>query len=244
MNSMPGAPNLGGPDPGPLGSLWGALLSPIATFTALARRPRWVAALVLLVASALALSLVLTPRMDMAQMIREAVEERGQQIPEAQLEQQIAMAERFAWVGIASQVLLQPGIYLLLAVIFLAIYRMLGSEIDFRRSLSVTVHGFLPNGLAALLAIPVIASRTEITMEEVQRANFLQSSLAAFAPEGASKALISLLSSVDLFSFWTIALLATGFRIVARVGNGAAWGVVLALWALYVAGKTALSFLF
>ena len=37
------------------------------------------------------------------------------------------------------------------------------------------------------------------------------------------------------------ALLAFGFRIVGRLSHGAAWGVVLTLWALYVAGKTALS---
>jgi hypothetical protein len=230
-----------GPDPGPVASLWGALLSPEATFRALARRPRWAVALIVLVILAIAFALVLTPRMDMEKVVREALEESGQEVSESQIEQQVALAEQFGWVGVASQVLLQPGIYLLMAAIFLALFRMLGSELDFRRSLSVTVHGFLPYGLATLLSIPVVLARQEVSMEEVQSASFLKSSLAALAPEESGKALLSLLGSIDLFSIWTIALLAFGFRIVGRVSRGAAWGVVLTLWALYVAGKTALS---
>ena len=52
------------------------------------------------------------------------------------------------------------------------------------------------------------------------------------------------LGSLDLFSIWTLFLLATGYRIVGRTGKGAAWGVVLTLWALYVGGKVTLSGLF
>jgi hypothetical protein len=234
----------GGSEAGPLALLWGALLSPESTFRSLARKPRFVVAMVVLVVLAVAFSVVLTPRMDMEKIFRDAMEERDQQISEEQLEQQVAIAKSFGWVGTASQVVLQPGIYLLLAAIFLALYRMLGSEIDFQRSLAVTVHGFLPYALATLLAIPVVLTREEVTMEEVQSGSFLHSSLAALAPEDAGKPLLSLLGSIDLFSIWTVALLAFGFRMVGRLSNGAAWGVVLALWALYVAGKAALSAVF
>jgi hypothetical protein len=198
-------------------------------------------ALIALVVSAIAFSIVLTPRMDMGKFIRESMEERGQTVPEEQLEQQIAMAEQFGWVGTAAQVVLQPGIYLLLAAIFMALFRMLGSDIDFSRSLAVTAHGFLPYGLSMLLSIPVVMSREEVTMEEVQSASFLRSSLAALAPEGTGDGMLALLGSVDLFSIWTVALLAFGFRIVGRSSPGASWGVVLSLWLLYVAGKAAIS---
>jgi len=225
-------------------SLWGVLLAPEKTFQALAARPVWLPALLLLVASALALSILITPRLDMKQVIREAIEESGQEVPAAQIDLQVEMADKFKWVGTASQVILQPGALLLMAGVFLVLLRLAGSEIDFRRSLAVSVHGLLPQALATVLAIPVVLSRSELSMQDLRSATFLRSNLAAFAPESTGKAMLSLLSSVDLFSLWTIALLAIGFRVVGRVSKAAAWGVVLTLWVLMVGGKLALAAIF
>jgi hypothetical protein len=234
----------GGSDPGPIGAISGVLFSPARGFEQLAARPRWVAPLLLLVGLALALSLVLSPKMNMEKVIRDAMERSGQEVSEAQIQKQAEIAESFGWIGTVSQLFLQPAIYLLIAAIFLALFRMLGSEIDFRRSFAVTTHAFLPFALTTLLSIPVVMSRAEVSMEDVKGAGFIKSSLAALAPEEAGSALKALLGSVDLFSIWTLFLLATGYRVVARVGKGAAWGVVGTLWALYVAGKVAISGLF
>ncbi len=225
-------------------SLWEVLLAPEKTFRALAARPRWLPALLLLVVSALALSVIITPRLDMKQVVREAIEESGQEVSVAQLERQVEMADKFKWVGTGAQVVLQPAVYLLMAGLFLVVLRLVGSEIDFRRSLTVSVHGMMPFVLATLLTLPVVLSRAELSMQEVRSGGFLRSNLAAFAPESTGKAMLSLLSSIDLFSLWSIALLAIGYRVVGRVSKAAAWGVVVALWALFVAGKTALAAIF
>jgi hypothetical protein len=222
-------------------SIWGVLVAPEKTFRALAVRPHWLPALLLLVAAALALSLIVTPRLDMKQVIREAIEDSGQEIPAAQLEQQVEMAEKFKWLGTASQVVLQPAVYMLMAAIFLVVFRLMGSDIDFRHSLSVAVHGMMPFLIATLLSIPVVMSRAELSMAEVQSGGFLHSNLAAFAPESAGKVLVAFLGSVDIFSIWTIALLAIGYRVVGKVSKAAALGVVIALWAVVVAGKVGLA---
>jgi hypothetical protein len=235
--------NPGGPDPGPFGTIAGVLFSPLRAFQQLAVRPRWVVALLLLVGLAIVLSLVITPKMDMEKMIREAAESRDLPVTEAQLEQQVEVAKSFGWVGTVAQVVIQPAIFLIIAAVFLALFRMLGSDIDFRQSLSVTTHGFLPLGVSTLLSLPVAFVRDEISMEEV-RGGLLPSSLAVLASDETGKALRALLGSLDLFSIWTLFLLATGYRIVGRTSQGAAWGVVLTLWALYVGGKVALSGLF
>jgi hypothetical protein len=221
--------------------IWGVLLAPEKTFRALAVRPHWLPALLLLIAGALALSVIVTPRLDMKQVMREAIEERGQDISPAQLEQQVEMAEKFKWVGTVSQVVLQPAVYMIMAALFLVVFRLMGSDIDFRHSLSVAVHGMMPFLLATLLSIPVVLSRTELSMEEVQSGGFLHSNLASFAPESAGKMLVAFLGSIDLFSIWTIALLAIGYRVVGKVSKAAALGVVLALWAVVVAGKVGLA---
>jgi Yip1 domain len=48
------------------------------------------------------------------------------------------------------------------------------------------------------------------------------------------KPLIALLSSIDIFSIWTAALLAIGISTVAGVKRGAAWAIVLGWWLIYV----------
>ncbi len=225
-------------------SLWGVLLAPERTFRALAARPAWLPAMLLLVVTALGLSLAVTPKLDMKQVMREAIEEKGADITEAQLERQVEMADKFKWIGTASQVVLQPAVYLLMAVIFLVLFRLLGSEIDFRQSLSVSVHGMMPFVIATLLTIPVVLSRASLSLKDVQSARYLHSNLAAFAPESTGKPMMALLASADLFSIWTIVLLAIGFRVVGKLSRAAAAGTVIALWALVVAGKVALASLF
>lgn len=232
---------------GALESIWGVLLAPEKTFRALAARPAWLPAMLLLVVTALGLSLVVTPKLDMKQVMREAIEEKGADISEAQLERQAEMADKFKWIGTASQVVLQPAVYLLMAGIFLVLFRLLGSEIDFRQSLSVSVHGMMPFVIATLLTIPVVLSRASLSLKDVQSARYLHSNLAsipAFAPESTGKPMMALLASVDLFSIWTIVLLAIGFRVVGKLSRGAAIGTVVTLWALVVAGKVALASFF
>ncbi len=51
----------------------------------------------------------------------------------------------------------------------------------------------------------------------------------------------ALLSSVDVFSIWTIVLLAIGFRIVGKVSNAVAWGTVLAIWGLGILIKVGMT---
>ena len=58
------------------------------------------------------------------------------------------------------------------------------------------------------------------------------------------KALHSLLGSLDIFSFWTIALLSIGFAAAARVKKGQAAGVIVALWAVFILGKAGFAAIF
>ncbi len=53
-----------------------------------------------------------------------------------------------------------------------------------------------------------------------------------------------LLQSVDLFSFWTIALLIVGYKAAAKVSAGTAAGSVFCCWLVYVIAKSGLAALF
>jgi hypothetical protein len=118
---------------------------------------------------------------------------------------------------------------------------MLGSEMDFVRSLSVAIHGSVPLGAAAIIGIPVALGRSEMSMEELQGGQYLMSNLGFLAGEEAGAVTRALLTSVDLFSVWCIILLTIGYRIVARVSRGAALAVTLAVWGLGVLLKVAMA---
>lgn len=221
-----------------LQSLWGVLLAPERTFRALAARPSWLPAMLLTVLSAFGLSLILVPRMDLKGAVLEAVEKQGQELTASQLDLQVAIVSA---VSKYSALVIQPIFLLLAAVLFLVVLRLLGSEIDFRRSLSVTVHGMMPLVLAALLTVPVALSRAQISMQDVKASRLLSSNLAVFAPDSAGSVALALLSSIDLFTIWTVVLLAIGFRIVARLSAAAAWGTVLTFWLVGIGLKLVLA---
>ncbi|MEZ5313048.1 MAG: YIP1 family protein [Thermoanaerobaculia bacterium] len=230
--------------PGALGAVAGVLTGPERAFASLARRPRWWLPLLLVTALAVGLSVVVTPRLDMRSIVRESLEKRGVEVSAEQLERQLEIAEKFGWIGSLTQVVIQPVVILLVAAVFLALLRMLGSDLDLKQSLAVASHGFLPMSVAALLSFPVVLSRESLSLAEVRAGGFLKSNLAFLAPEGTGAGLVSFLGSIDLFSLWAVALFAIGYRVVGRVSAAQAWGSVLGLWAAYVLGKAALAAIF
>lgn len=238
----PAAPS---PPPGPVNSfarLVGALTAPGATFRAIAERPTWVLGLVAFVLAAVASTAVLVPRIDREQLRRQMREQIEDQTGQPADDAALAQAEGFGIGCVAAGGVGSPIVAcFLLAALFLS-FNLAGGEIGYRTSLAVTVHALMPITLLSLLSIPVILGRGSLDLEELQSGQgLLPSNLAALAPEDASPRLVALLASFDLFTFWSLALFVLGYGLAARVSRGMAAGVVLGLWALWVAVKVALA---
>lgn len=222
--------------------LVGVLVSPGKTFEHLAAKPSWVLPLLLTVITGVALSAVVLPLIDWADVVRAQVEASGQSLSDTQVEQQIEIVEKFGagftWAAaLAGPFVIYPG----LALVFWLIFKVMGSAMSFKQSLSVLLHGYAPFWLVSVvLSIPVVWAQGEVTTEQVQSSSYLLSNLAFLATEETHVALRSILGSLDLFSFWTLILLSMGYRIAARVSAVRATGTVVALWLLYVLGKTGL----
>jgi hypothetical protein len=231
------------------GRLIGALVSPAKTFRSIAERPSWGVALVALLIVSTAVGVLANQRIDkndLRQMVQERIEKsRGGQATPEQVEQAMAFTEKANAVGRWLIPVVGTVVYLLITLLFFMAFRFFaGSEIPYKTSFAVTLHGFLPVLVGGLLTLPVILSREHINLKDAQSGNLLASNLGAFAPESLGTAARSLLSSLDLFSLWTIVLLIIGYRIAAKVSTAAATTVVVVLWALYVAAKVGLSALF
>jgi len=221
------------------GRIASVLWAPGKTFASIAARPTWWQALVLLSLLGAVSVYVGFSKVEPADFMR-MLDEQGREMP-ANAPSPETMLQFALWGGVLGAALLAPVVYVVVALIFWVTLRLLGSEVDFVRSLSVAVHGFLPFAVAALISIPVVLGRETIAMEDLQSGQMLASHLGFLASEETGKAVVALLTSVDLFSIWCIALLTIGYGVVARVSRGTALGVVLSVWIVGVLIKVGMA---
>lgn len=219
----------------PLGRPVSVLAAPRRTFESIAQRPSWfIPVLVLMMLSAVVF-LLASQKIDYAELM--PTQGQAGMDPDQ-------MKGFFVGCGVAGAVLGQPLFIVVAAALFLLGFRLTGGELDFRGSLAVTAHGLMPIAVSALLSIPVILARESLDAERLQQGGgVLMSNLESLAPEGAAPPLVALLSSLDIFSVWSVVLLVLGFETVARVSRGNATAVVVTLWLLGIAVKMALSLL-
>lgn len=227
------------------GRLLGVLVAPGETFRSVAERPTWLPPLLLLVLLGAGAGLALQMKIDPEEMVRGQMEMVKIDVPQEQVDKMVEDAESRstgAMVGMAAVgLVIQGAFYAALAGLFLAGYKMFGSDVDYRGSLAATLHGFMPVAVSSLINLPIVLSRESITFEEVRSGGVLVSSLQALAPEDASAVTEVLLGSFDLFTIWTIVLLTIGFKHVAKVSTAVASGVVILFWLVYVVGKVGLA---
>lgn len=221
-----------------LGRLIGVLVAPRRTFEAVARTPTWAPPLVALLLGTALNSFVLIGRTDFVALTAEAFESSGREADAEQVELVAGLQETLAPVTAVVSV---PSALLVLALVFWVSFKLIGGELSYRQSLATVGHGLLPWLPAMLLSLPSLLGRRGFGFADYQQLGFfpatLPSSLTAVAPEGASASLLAVLSSIDLFSLWSMVLLSLGFAVVARVSRATAATTVVALWAVYVLGK-------
>ncbi len=231
------------------GRLIGVLVSPAKTFRSIAERPTWLVPLVVLLIVSTAVGVIANRRIDkndLRQMVQQRIEKsRGGQATPEQVDQAMVFTEKANAIGPWLVPVIGTVVYLLIAGLFFLAFRFFsGSEVHYKTSFAVTLHGYLPALISGLLTLPVVLSRPHINLKDAQSGNLLASNLGAFAPESLGPAMRSLLSSLDFFSLWTLLLLIIGYRIAAKVSTAAATTVVVVLWVLYVAAKAGLAGLF
>lgn len=231
------------------GRLIGVLVSPGKTFRSIAERPTWLVPFLVLMALSLGVGGLLMSRVDPGEMVRYQLEKFGDRLPPEQVEKAVEDAENMT----PARRLLQTAIglpvaallYAALAGVFLVIFKVLGSQMTFKQSLSTYLYGLVPIGVVStLINLPLMLARESITPEEAMSGGVLVASPAILASEETSAVIRSLLGSLNFFTLWTLVLLAIGYRIVARVSIAVSAGTVFTLWLLYVAGKAGFAALF
>jgi Yip1-like protein len=222
----------------------GVFFEPAKAFEDIAARPRFVVPLVLVTLMTLGYMAAFSQRVGWERMIRQRIEQspRAAQLSEEQKEQQIAMSARLVSIGGYAGVLVVPAFYLLESAVLLGIVTgILAAPVKFKQVFAVICY----SGLVALISVPLsIAVMFLKDPDDFNMQNPLLFNPGAFMdPLSSSRFLYSLASSIDLFSFWTIFLIATGLKAAGgkKLSFASALTAVIVPWGIYVLGKSVLA---
>jgi hypothetical protein len=222
-----------------LGRITGVFFEPKKAFTDIAARPRWFVPMLLVVIASLIFVYVGSQRIGWERIVRQGMESspRTQQLSPEQREQAVQTGARFAPVfGYVVALIGTPvGIALIAAVLMLTA-RMFGARLTYQQMFAITTYSSLTGIVFVALGIVVMYLKNP---DDFNMQNPLAFNLGAFFdPQTSPKALVSLAGSLDLFSFWRMALIAVGISAgTPKVSFGKAFAAVLLPWAVLVAVK-------
>ena len=232
--------------PGFFGILGNLYVAPSEAFAAILKRPNVWAPLLLAMAMNAAFSVAWLQKVDGEAFMKARFAEnpRARDMPAEDkaraIEAQVKMLPVYAGIGpvfVAIVALVVAG-----ALVFVFRFFFAG-EVTFRQGLAMTSWVFVALGVVTLpLTYLVLHLKDDWTLNAQE---VLQANPSLFFERGAVAApIFSLLGSLDLFSFWGIALLAMGFGLASRKTFGSAvWGVAVP-WFIYVLGKAGMAALF
>jgi len=216
--------------------LFGVFYEPGKVFADVAARPRWIAPMIVAILLGLSLTYAISSHIGWEQTIRQtfANNSRVAELPPDQREQLVARSAKFASVaGWAGAVVGAPFFTLIVAGVLTGIFNgLLGADLKFMQMFAITAYAFLVRGLYTILMILLLYLKPPADFN-IQVSPF---SPAAYMNRlDNPKWLMSLAGSLDLFSIWTIIVLAIGFSVAARKLSFAKALITIAIpWLIWV----------
>jgi len=230
--------------------LVGVYAEPQKTFEDIGRRGGWLGMFLIIAVLASAMTYILQTRMDRETYMRKGLEMSPFTSRMSEEQKQAIISQPQSALRQYSSVVLAPiGVlvfYLLCAAVFLLAFVIMGGALNFKKSLCVTVWGMAPPGLVlSLLGILFMYLKDPDTLE-IDPASNVVSNLGMLVARKEHPVLSSLLSSIDIFSLWTIFLLAVGFAAASekRLSRGKAMTGVVIVWVLAVLIKVGFKAIF
>jgi len=239
------SPENAAPPLGEAGRIAGVFIDPKKAFADIAARPRnWFVPLILLILAAVAFTYTYTTRVGWEGYIRKTMENNpsAQNLPADQREARIQTGAKIAPIfGYVGSLVFIPVAALVIGGILLLTSKMMGAgaSLNFKQMFTISSYAMLPGLVSSILAIIVMFTKNP---DDFNLQNPLIFNLGALMepPPNSGKFLYSLATSIDLFSFWTILLLATGISVAARkLPFSKAIVAVVLPWAIYVLIKSA-----
>ncbi|HKT11994.1 MAG TPA: YIP1 family protein [Terriglobia bacterium] len=230
-----------------LSRLLGVFIEPGATFEDIARKPDWIAPLVLLILVSFSVIETMLVKIGASQIALQGIQRSGRaaQMDPAQLNQIAAKSGAVlrivmpvgAVLGTPLFMLIVAGIGLLILNVFL------GQQAHFRQVFAVTCYADMPSIVGGVMAIAVAlfgdAGAFNPRIPAPTNPGFFMNPLTS------SHALFALASSLDFVVFWFMALLAIGLsRVVQKkVKSSTVFMIIFGIWVLLVVVKVGFALL-
>ncbi len=221
---------------GGLARLLGVFFSPARTFESIARKPAWVVPFVLMIVFTLGASYLVTSRLDVDTIVEKQLakaEERGAQASPSDAE----TAKKFTEVILKIQPIIGTVFLVLMLLVVPALYHGLalawGKATSYVAVFSAYLHVQMVQLLKGVLLTAVAVPRETLDPEKI--GGMLKSNVGAFVDaEQVGPALHQLLSQLDVFDMWGMALTVVALTRVTRFTPRGAAAVVVSLWGVYV----------
>jgi hypothetical protein len=231
----------------PFGRVLGVLFSPGKTFEDIVRKPSWMLPIVLTTILSIAVSFSIDQRINWREFMSQQIEKspRAAQMSAEQKQQQIEGGAKFSPVFTYCIGLLGPILAaLVVSLVMRGAYTLLGgASTNFSTAFSITSHAFLTGLISSPLFILILYLKPYGTAD---LENPIAANLAAFLPDESAKWLVALCKSFDIFTFWTLILLAIGFAAVnpKKLKGSKTYTIAFGVWAAFVACRVGWAFIF
>jgi hypothetical protein len=228
------------PESNSIARIFGALFSPGATFRSIARKPTWLPPIILITLLSVTVVAIFGKRVGWESYIRRqaATSSRFQQLTTQQQERAIQTQTKVTSKVVYGAAVVAPFIEVaVLAAIFLAVFNLIGgTQIKFGTSLGIIAYAWTPAIISGVLGIVILYLKDPST---VDLQNLLATNAGAFLSSDSPRWLVSLLGSLDVFSFWMMSLMAIGYSAAApkKLSFGKAFFYIFAVWFVYVLVK-------
>jgi hypothetical protein len=225
----------------------GVFFSPRDTFADIARNPGFIAPLIALIVSSVAVTEAMLAKIGMERIVRTSIEQskRASSMTSEQMQQAVEQGVRIGSVIAHLSGLLGGPIFMAIVagIGLLIVNGIFGAQANFKTAFSISCYGYLVAVLGALMALAMIFFGDP---EHFNAQNPMPSNVGFFLnPLETSKPWMALASSFDIFSLWFMALLGIGFsEATGRKAKAlSVFLVYFGLWMIIVLGKVGLSML-
>lgn len=226
---------------------FGVFTEPAKTFASIVRKPDCLAPLIAMIVLSIVTIQLLLSRVGAVEIVRRSLEESGRAstMSTQQMQQALTTGAKYtAGFMHVSSVIGVPILVLILAVVGMFIMKLFfGRPVRFKTAYSLATYAEFPTIIAWILAIIVVEMGDPAA---INPRNLTPTNFGFFLPRGSvSKFVMSIGTSVDLFSFWVMALLGIAFASSAKgkVKPRSVFFCFLGLWIIFVlirAGLTAI----
>jgi hypothetical protein len=223
----------------------GIFIAPGRTFESIARRPDFIAPLIVGIAGSIVLIEAMLGKIGAARIIRQSLEISGKaaQMTPEQLDQTVQKVAGFTAISMhVGGVIGVPIFLLVIAAVGLFIANVVfGASTDFKTCLSVVCYANLVLQVGVILGLIIVFMGDP---EQFNPENPVPTTIGFFLnPRETSKVLYAVASSFDIFRVWFIVLCSLGLSVATRkkVGIIAILLTYLGIWVLIVLGKVGMA---